>query len=325
MIKLDIIVVEEKDVDELDKYRTQRSIDLVVENLKGIKIDLKFLSISELNSLYMQGDICLFMVVGDLLESEYLEEIKNNYIPDSKLLLQPGYSYSFSKTLRQVSKNIDIYADMACYDVLAIRYFASRHFVSQTKHFNSFLASHAHLGSAFIWSYLLYLLSDSHILMCLGDTVSFENLDSELSSRKIKNYGVWSVNPPLSDRFSYSKVLERQNINNVKVKEKMESKDREANIPLKPSSQSASLATKIIKAESVTAASALDYVETVPKKVSQHTLDEAIRHDGFVRGVNLTTARLLNRAKISVKNKQFSVRDKLAITAKDIKNTLNIK
>lgn len=325
MIDLDLIVIEEKSINELDKYRTQRSIDLVVENLNGIKIDLKFLSISELNNLCLQGDVCLFMVVGDLLESEYLEEIKNNYIPNSKLLLQPGYSYNFSKTSRQVSKNIDICADMACYDVLAIRYFASRHFVSQTKHFNSFLSAHSNLDNAFIWSYLLYLLTNSHILMCLGDTVSFENLDSELSSRKIKNYGDWSANPPLSDGFSYSKILERQNINNVKVKEKVKSKDEEADMPLKPSSQSVPPATKTIKAESVNPALALDYVETVPKKVSQHTLDEAIRHDGFVRGVNLTTVRLLNRAKTSVKNKQLSVRDKLAITAKDIKNTLNVK
>lgn len=325
MIDLDLIMIEEKGINELDRYRTQRSIDLAVENINGIKIDLKFLSISELNNLYLQGDICLFMAVGDLLESEYLEEIKNNYIPDSKLLLQPGYSYNFSKTLRQISKNIDIYADMACYDVLAIRYFASRHFVSQTKLFNSFSSAHTNLGNTFIWSYLLYLLNNSHILMCLGDTVSFENIDSELSSRKIKNHNDLSANPPLSDGFSYSKVLERQNINNVKVKEKVKPKDEKADIPLKPSSQSAPSVTKNKKVDSVTSKSALDYVETEPKKVSQYTLDEAIRHDGLVRGVNLTTARLLNRARTRVKNKQLSVRDKLAITTKDIKNTLNVK
>lgn len=321
MINLDLIVIEEEDINDLDKYRTQRSVDLAIKNLNGIKVDVEFVSISELNDLYLQGDICLFMVVGDLLESEYLEEIKNSYIPDSKLLLQPGYSYNFSKTLRQISKNIDIYADMACYDVLAIRYFASRHFVSRAKDFNSFLSTHSNLDNTFIWSYLLYLLTKSHILMCLGDTVTFENLESELSSRRVKNYGDLSANSPLSEGFSYSNVLERQNINNVKVKEKVTPKDEQADIPLQPIPSS----TQNAQTKPVISSSEVDYVETAPKKVSQHTLDEAIKHDGLVKGVNLTTVRLLNRAKTRAKNKQLSVRDKLANTAQDIKNTLNVK
>ena len=325
MINLDLIVIEEKGISKINRYRTKRSIDLAIEDSNGINIDLKFLSVLEFNNLHLQGDICLFMVVGDLLESEYLKEIKDNYIPDSKLILQPGYSYNFSKTSRQVSKNIDIYTDMASYDILAIRYFASRHFVSQTKYFNSFSSIHTDLGSTFIWSYLLYLLTNNHVLMCLRDTVSFENLDSELSSRKIKTYGDLSANPPLSDGFSYSNVLERQNINNVKVKEKVQAQDEKIDMTIKSDSQPTTSVAKSINDMPASVVSVLDSVETALKKVSQHTLDEAIRHDGLVRGVNLTTVRLLNRARTRVKSKKLSVRDKFTTTAKDIKNTLNVK
>lgn len=325
MINLDLIVIEEKGISELNRYRTKRSINLAIEDLNGINIDLKFLSVSGLNKLHLQGDICLFMVVGDLLESEYLKEIKDNYIPDSKFILQPGYSYHFSKTSRQISKNIDIYTDIASYDVLAIRYFASRHFVSQTKCFDSFSSTHTDLGSTFIWSYLLYLLTNNHVLMCVGDTVSFENLDSELSSRKIKSYGDLSANPPLSDGFSYSNVLERQNINNIKVKEKVQPQDEKVDMTIRSNSQPTTSVAKPINNKHASAVSVLDSVETALKKVSQHTLAEAIRHDGLVRGVNLTTVRLLNRAKRRVKSKKLSVKDKFAITAKDIKNTLNVK
>lgn len=325
MINLDLIVIEEEGVDDLDKYRTKRSINLTIENISGIKIALKFLSTSELTNLHLQGDICLFMAVGDLLECKYLEEVRDNYITDSKLILQPGYSYHSNKASRQISKNIDIYTDMASYDVLAIRYFASRHFVSETKYFNLFLSTHNALGNNFIWLYLLYLLNNNHVLMCLGDTISFENLDSELSSRKVKNYGDLSSNPPLSDGFSYLNVLERQNINNVKVQEKVEPKDERVDIKSNSSISSTCPLKESVSNKPTPVSPTPDYIETTPEKVSQHTLDEAIRHDGLVRGVNLTTVRLLNRARTRVKSKKLSVRDKLAITAEDIKSTLNVK
>lgn len=320
---LDIIILVTSDSNSLDKYRTNRSIESIKKNSNCYEIIVHFIEIEKIKTLTLNSELCIFLVAGDLLEADYLEEVKRNYIPSKDIILQPGYTYCFDKYNRKIYKNIDIHSELACYDVLTLRYYASRHFVSKTNVLKNFLSDQNSLDSSFIWSYLLFLLSKDYVLMSLHEVITFEIIEKYFDDKSVKVFGDYSSNPPLSDSFYYIDVLRRQNINNIQVREKATHESSTTPMNLKsfnmltePTSNTA------LKTNDSTN---LQSQQGIRKYISEQDITEAIKTDGLIKGINLTKARLLNRATERFKKKGLPVKDKIRKTKIDIKKTLNLK
>ncbi|WP_440455011.1 hypothetical protein [Psychrobacter sp. ASPA161_9] len=323
MIYLDIVVLTTSDSDSLDRYRTNRSIELIKGKLDYCKVTAHFAEINEVKSLPLNSELCLFLIAGDLLEVDYLEEVGKTYIPSKNIVLQPGYTYCFNKSDRKLCKNIDIHSELACYDVLALRYCASRHFVSKTSMVKDFLSNQKSLDISFIWSYLLFLLSKGHVLMSLHETVTFEIIERYFDNRSVKVFGDYSSNPPLSDDFYYPDVLRRQDINNVHVREKSLLESHMISMNSK-AVRNPAVSISNLAMETNNYNKSQEQFST-KKNVSEQDVAEAIKNNGLIKGINLTKARLLNRATERFKKKNLPFKDKIKETKIDVKNTLNLK
>lgn len=324
MVSLDVIIICTINTNDIDTYRTIRSLNKIEED---IEIVIHKINLEEKLDLNLKSELCMFMVSGDIIESNYIKALIYNYNPHDSIIMQPNFTYSYNYKVREISKNIDVNPNLASYDVFAIRFYASRHYVSQTSELQEYIQNNERyfLSKNFLWSYLQYLFSKNFILICLIDTITFENIESNFDNKNIKLIDTDSACPPkIEEGYSYQSVLQRQNIDNINVLEKKNSNINIAKPKLKAKPKPVSEINRNSGSSNSVEKVKIESDNIKKKKVSEYNISEAIESDGLVKGISLTAVRLMKRIKDRSKSKNLSVKEKAQQTKVDIKSTLNI-
>lgn len=320
MILLDIILIKSSDSDELDIYRTRRKMQDLQNEMVDSTIFLHEVGFEELASLKLNGEFSIMLLAGDFIDYSFVSQLFALAAMDG-FVFQPLFTYAYSQSHRSIYKNIDIHKDLATFDVLALRYYASRHVVSKSKDLMSFLNEPTNYDYSIWQNYLLWLLtSRGKHLSCIDNVISFEKIFNEFNIRDFKSMDGSSPSPVANQFFSRDCVLSRQNMNNVGIKEKQ---SPTVQVEKKTVERSMNIAEVQHPVAGLPNSSIInDNLEKKP--VSSHNLREAISQNGVLTGSRLTGARLLKRAKRRADSK-MGIQQMIKQTFDDIKETIEVK
>lgn len=309
MMTLDIVLLQSSNCNELDTYRSRRKIQDLTNELKDCKIFLHEADLQSLNLVKFHGEFFLMLLAGDFVEKSYLEKIIQ-FSGEDSVIFQPLYTYTYNQVDRCIYKNIDIHRNLAVFDVLALRYYASRHIVSRTVDFRKFLQEQKNVDYNIWWSYLLWLLINcDKQLACINHTISFEQIIDKFHTREAKLMNSEAPSPIFDLSFSYDEVLSRQNMNNVGIEE---------------CSLRVQQSTTSIPAINQSSNTLDPLIDDIKRPVSHHNLQTAIAENGVVKGTKLTSARLFKRAKDRA-NQNSDIKQVFLQTLADVKETIQFQ